>query len=291
MILFINLYLFDFIHIIGDFLRYSLLPWLVLLAGCASQIPDGVYQHQCPDNSCTVRLYVGRTDMPCAFGIASPVRGIGGPCQLQARGQDHYKLVFLTSSGQPLPSDELPDLHYEREGNAVLMTMKNMPETVKGGIRLHQLPGTANRSVNPPWPKLPAASAAEVDAEDTGSELTLSDAQIRQAFIGSWVVAPKDADYARGGFISVYQADGKAYGYEYQDVACKQLRATVQGNWKIQGGKLLLDVTQSSDHQRYPIGATSTDTIMQLGGNKQVLKASDGAYLYRIKSKTCVQQQ
>jgi len=50
-------------------------------------------------------------------------------------------------------------------------------------------------------------------------------------------------------------------------------------------------VTQSSDHQRYPIGATSTDTIMQLGGNKQVLKASDGAYLYRIKSKTCVQQQ
>ena len=65
----------------------------------------------------------------------------------------------------------------------------------------------------------------------------------------------------------------------------------MQGNWKIQGGKLLLDVTQSSDHQRYPIGATSTDTIMQLGGNKQVLKASDGAYLYRIKSQTCVQQQ
>lgn len=77
-------------------------------------------------------------------------------------------------------------------------------------------------------------------------------------------------------------------GYNYQDAGCQQLQATVHGNWKVEGGKLLLKVTDSSDLKRYPIGATSTDTIMQMGGNKLVLKAGDGAYLYRLKSQTCI---
>lgn len=269
-------------------MRYSILSLLGLLAGCATQIPNGVYQSPClNNNSCTVRLYVGREEVPCVLAVKSAKEGALNFCQITSLGQDNYSMLLIgkTAQGNLEISRDMPQLHYVRTNRSLQMSSGRADDKSGQMLTMQFIPGSENKEFKPPWPLLPAQAALD---EDDSPDLTLSDAELTKQQVGSWVVAPKDASYARGGFISVYHADGKLDGVGYKDVACTQPLVTVHGTWKIESGKLLLAVTDSSEPKLLAVGDNSTDTIMQVGNNKQVLKASDGTYQYRLKSTTCI---
>ena len=259
---------------------------LGVLAGCASQVPTGVYQDQCPDNRCTMRLYIGHEQVPCALVVRmGEKKGLLRACELTSLGEDNYSMLLIsqTREGDITISRDRPQLHYDHAQRSVLLHLKAKKPENDQNIHLRFIPGRDNGSFNPPWPKL----AAE-EADDDTPELGMSDAELSKAQVGSWVIAPKDADYSKHVFISVYHANGQVDGYAYADVACQKPTQTVHGNWKIEAGQLKLTISGSSDPQAYPVGATTTDTIMQVGKDKQVLKASDGTYLYRFKRDSCI---
>ena len=166
LILLVILYLFDFIHFLwGCLVRGYLLPLLCLMAGCASQIPDGIYENQSPDS--TMRLYIGHREQgqtfPCVLGTQNLVDGMCGLCQIDALAQDRYRLQFLSSDGQRIDKAGFIDLRYEPQNRAVILTFKglaNMGEKAKE-IRLTILPGTEDPTVNPPWPKLRSDDAID----------------------------------------------------------------------------------------------------------------------------------
>ena len=268
-------------------MRYSILSLLGLLAGCATQIPNGVYQSPClNNNSCTVRLYVGREEVPCVLAVKSAKEGALNFCQITSLGQDNYSMLLIgkTAQGNLEISRDMPQLHYVRTNRSLQMSSGRADDKSGQMLTMQFIPGSENKEFKPPWPLLPA----QTELDDDTPELTLSDAELTKQQVGSWVVAPKDASYARGGFISVYHADGKLDGVGYKDVACTQPLVTVHGTWKIESGKLLLAVTDTSEPKLLAVGDKTTDTIMQVGNNKQVLKASDGTYQYRLKSTTCI---
>lgn len=163
MILLVILYLFDLIHFLwGCLVRGYLLPLLCLMAGCASQIPDGIYENQTPDS--TMRLYIGYREnmpqIPCLLGIVDHVHGRGISCKIEALDQDRYRLLFLSEDGQPMDMDgdfELNfELHYKPQTRVVMMTLTGVldGEERTKEIRLPLLPGTEDPTVNPPLPKM-----------------------------------------------------------------------------------------------------------------------------------------
>lgn len=264
-----------------------MLSLLGLLAGCATQIPSGVYQSPCPDNSCTVRLYMGREEVPCVLVVKSAKQGALNFCEVKSLGQDNYSMLLIgkTAQGNLEISRDMPQLHYVSTSRTLQMSSGRADDKSGQTLQLQYIPGSENKEFKPPWPALSAMAGQE---EDDSPDLTLSDAELAKQQVGSWVIAPRDAAYAQEGFISVYHADGKLDGVGYKDTACTQPLITVHGSWKIESGKLLLTITDSSDPKLLAVGDKSTDTIMQVGNNKQVLKASDGTYQYRLKSTTCI---
>lgn len=140
------------------------------MAGCASQIPDGIYENQSPDS--TMRLYIGHREqgqtLPCVLGTQNPVDGMCGLCQINALAQDRYRLQFLSNDGQPIDKEGFVDLRYEPQNRAVTLTFKrlaNMGEKANE-IRLTILPGTEDPAVNPPWPKLRSDDAIDAMSQD-----------------------------------------------------------------------------------------------------------------------------
>ncbi len=266
-------------------MRYLVFLLLGVLAGCASRVPNGIYQDQCPDDRCTMRLYVGREQVPCALVVRVGEKGLLRACELNSLGEDNYSMLLIsqTAEGDIKISRDRPKLHYDRGERSVLLHLTARNPADNQDITLRFIPGSENPVFNPPWPALAAA-----DPDDEAPDLGMSDDALAKAQVGSWVIAPKDADYSKHGFISVYHANGQVDGYAYADVACQKPTRTVHGHWKIEAGQLKLTISGSSDPEAYPVGAATTDTIMQVGNDKQVLKASDGTYLYRLKRDTCV---
>ena len=116
----------------------------------------------------------------------------------------------------------------------------------------------------------------------------MSDSELRNALIGSWVKSSDDSSYNEYGFITEYKTDGTTVHRDYASKNCKVLEAITTGKWSIESGYLTNTVETSKGEYPLPIGAVVTDRIMSIDETFKVLKTKSGKTLLRTKSTKCV---
>ena len=118
----------------------------------------------------------------------------------------------------------------------------------------------------------------------------LSDYEIEDMMVGSWVVSPNDPNYEYGGAISEYRANGTKQTVFYETHKCETSIATTQSRWWIENGYLYIEVETSDLPDFIEAGELFTDRVMSIDSKQAVLFSEDGYRLYRTRSDTCLNE-
>ncbi len=119
---------------------------------------------------------------------------------------------------------------------------------------------------------------------EESKQIELSDNEIEQLLIGSWY-APKAI--TRTG-ISSYTKDHKVSFIAFSDLACTIPILTSLGDWEVIDGRLIITVTESSQHAYLTPGYVITDKVISADHENMVLQAvSDNKIYSRTKVNTC----
>jgi hypothetical protein len=121
----------------------------------------------------------------------------------------------------------------------------------------------------------------------------ISDDQMFQLIVGSWIVDPAQRDDI--GFhgrelerhaMSTYKADGTGVFKIYEDVTCERVVKSVNFRWSVHDGILIWDIEDMNLH--------SSDQIAEIGPNRMTLMTADsindvpkGLVQRRVRAKNC----
>jgi hypothetical protein len=110
-----------------------------------------------------------------------------------------------------------------------------------------------------------------------------SDAEIRAALLGSWIVPRDSSDFdpTTARTLETFRDDGTYLGTFYNDLGCTEVAMTVTVRWTIEHG-ILTSV--------YPNGEQSRDLVLSIGKGRVSLKSlEDGSVYIREQRSNCGQ--
>jgi hypothetical protein len=109
----------------------------------------------------------------------------------------------------------------------------------------------------------------------------LSDKEIGQRLIGSWIVPSDSTDYDQGNAdaIETFRPDGTYTFYEFRDAACQVILRQTQVRWMLENGVLITIL---------PNGSKLRDEVVNIVTGKMTLHSLDDGTTYtRDKALTC----
>jgi hypothetical protein len=109
----------------------------------------------------------------------------------------------------------------------------------------------------------------------------LSDSEIRQHMIGSWIIPTNSSDYQpmMAKVVETYYADGSETLLFFLDRDCKTVFQTLKAKWSVTGGVLITTT---------PDGQADRDDILDITGQKMTLHSQrDGTNYTRVRATNC----
>ena len=111
--------------------------------------------------------------------------------------------------------------------------------------------------------------------------IQLSDADIKAALVGTWIVPPSSSDYGVENRYAVetYGKDGSEIFVSYSDSVCKKLVANLSARWTVENGILITTL---------PNGQKLRDEILDLKNGALTLRSLDDGTTYtRVQGTVC----
>ena len=109
----------------------------------------------------------------------------------------------------------------------------------------------------------------------------LSDSQISQELIGSWIIPPDSPDFEplAAYALEVMRPDGTYEGYLFRDTACQEIAGQFRAKWRVEKG-VVINTTEK--------GKVTRSEVVSIGNGKATFRSLDHKIIYtRIKALTC----
>jgi hypothetical protein len=127
----------------------------------------------------------------------------------------------------------------------------------------------------------PAADAVPAAQPDPTAAALASDAALRKAIVGSWIVPRESEDAGKLAARETYRDDGTYSLIYFSARDCKEVLAQVDATWQINGGQLITRATRVSADRFGKVGDISIEQIQSLEGDRMALQSrSSGLFAW-----------
>lgn len=114
----------------------------------------------------------------------------------------------------------------------------------------------------------------------------VADAALREALVGSWIVARDSPDWRPVPARELYRADGTYTLYYYSSPDCAEPIARVDAVWQVELGVLQARVTRSQPRHYATVDAVSRDEIVSLDGDGLRLRPLKSGLLQKLSTRS-----
>ena len=114
-----------------------------------------------------------------------------------------------------------------------------------------------------------------------------SDEELRRLIVGTWV--PSVGDTTSVPAKSTYRQDGILEFVSYSDLSCTRATLRALAQWKIEDGRLIVRVLESSDPTSVVrAGVVVVDQIVSISSSEAILRNDSGTIQRRARSSVCL---
>lgn len=98
---------------------------------------------------------------------------------------------------------------------------------------------------------------------------------LRKMVVGVWKFKIADK-LIKGSGLSEYKADGTMTSKGTFEILGEKVPVDVEGKWKIEGGKLTVEVTKTNDPEMFAVGEKTSDEILSIDDKTMRYRDEDG---------------